>query len=156
MKKITQYAGVILIVLGALTLAATRIPSLVSSNALLLTGLLLIVAGIMLHIRSVGGVAAEKERIVRHIEEVLAEIVDDVDALVGGLRESLRRLDVRLRPLVVGLGDALHAVRVKEEFVYLCHTALSDFRVQRYEKTICLNHFKPKNCQKCHILAKVL
>jgi len=40
MKKITQYAGVILIVLGALTLAATRIPSLVSSNALLLTGVL--------------------------------------------------------------------------------------------------------------------
>ena len=53
MKKITQYAGVILIVLGALTLAATRIPSLVSSNALLLTGLLLIVAGIVLHIRSI-------------------------------------------------------------------------------------------------------
>ena len=53
MKKITQYAGVIVIVLGALTLAVTRIPSLVSSNALLLTGLLLIVAGIVLHIRSI-------------------------------------------------------------------------------------------------------
>ncbi len=72
----------------------------------------------------VGGVAAEEERIVRHIEEVLAEVVDDVDTLVGGLSESLRRLHVWLRPFVVGLGDALHAVRVKEEFVYLCHNCL--------------------------------
>lgn len=53
MKKINQYAGVILIVLGVLTLTLTRIPSLVSSNTLLLTGLLLIVAGIWLHIRSI-------------------------------------------------------------------------------------------------------
>ena len=72
----------------------------------------------------VGGVPAEEERVVGHIEEVLAEVVDDVDALVGRLRESLRRLHVRLCPLVVGLGDALHAVRVKEEFVYLCHNCL--------------------------------
>ena len=72
----------------------------------------------------VGGVAAEEERIVGHIEEVLAEVVDDVDALVGRLRESLCRLHVWLRPFIVGLGDALHAVRVKEEFVYLCHNCL--------------------------------
>ena len=72
----------------------------------------------------IGSVAAEEERIVRHIEEILAEVVDDVYALVGRLRESLRRLYVWLHPLVVGLGDALHAVRVKEEFVYLCHICL--------------------------------
>ena len=68
--------------------------------------------------------AAEEERIVRHVEEVLAVVVDDVDALVGGLRESLRRLHVKLRPLVVGIGDALHTVLVHKEIVYLCHIAL--------------------------------
>ena len=68
--------------------------------------------------------SAEEERIVRHVEEVLAVVVDDVDALVGGLCESLRRLHVRLCPLVVGIGDALHAVLVHKEIVYLCHIAL--------------------------------
>ena len=75
----------------------------------------------------VGSVAAEEERIVRHVEEVLTVVVDDVDALLGGLRESLRRLHVRLRPLVVGIGDALHAVLVHKEIVYLCHI---DFNLQ--------------------------
>ena len=74
----------------------------------------------------VGSVSAEEERIVRHIEEVLAVVVDDVNALVGGLRESLRRLHIRLRTLVVGIGDALHAVLVHKEIVYLCHIALSN------------------------------
>ena len=74
----------------------------------------------------VGSVSAEEERIVRHIEEALAEIVNDVDALVGGLCECLRRLHVRLRTLVVGIGDALHAVLVHKEIVYLCHIALSN------------------------------
>ena len=74
----------------------------------------------------VGSVSAEEERIVRHIEEVLAEVVNDVDALVGGLCECLRRLHVRLRPLVVGISDALHAVLVHKEIVYLCHIALSN------------------------------
>mgnify|MGYP007101885826 CR=1 FL=1 len=68
-----------------------------------------------------GSVSAEEERIVGHVEEVLAVVVDDVDALVGGLRESLRRLHVGLRPLVVGIGDAFHAVLVHKEIVYLCH-----------------------------------
>ncbi|MBQ6780901.1 MAG: hypothetical protein IJP62_06670 [Treponema sp.] len=31
----------------------------------------------------VGSVAAEEERVVGHVEEILAEVVDDVDALVG-------------------------------------------------------------------------
>ena len=53
MKKIKQYAGVVLIISGALALTLTRIPSLVSGNTLLLAGLLLIVAGIWLHIRSI-------------------------------------------------------------------------------------------------------
>ena len=72
----------------------------------------------------VGSMAAEEERIVRHVEEVLAEVVNDVDALVGGLCESLCRLHVRLRTLVVGIGDALHAVLVHKEIVYLCHIIL--------------------------------
>ena len=72
----------------------------------------------------VGSVSAEEERIVRHIEEVLAVVVDDVDALVGGLRESLRRLHIGLHPLVVGIGDALHTVLVHKEIVYLCHIIL--------------------------------
>ena len=74
----------------------------------------------------VGSVAAEEKGIVRHIEEILAVVVDDVDALVGGLCECLRRLHVRLRTLVVGIGDALHAVLVHKEIVYLCHIALSN------------------------------
>ena len=53
MKKIGQYLGIILIIIGTLVLMATRIPSLTSSNAMLLSGLLLIVAGIILHIRSI-------------------------------------------------------------------------------------------------------
>ena len=53
MKKIGQYIGIILIIIGTLVLVATRIPSLTSSNAMLLSGLLLIVAGIILHIRSI-------------------------------------------------------------------------------------------------------
>ena len=56
---------------------------------------------------------------------ILAEVVDDVDALVGGLCESLRRLHVRLRPLVVDIGDALHAVLVHKEIVYLCHILIT-------------------------------
>ena len=74
----------------------------------------------------VGSVSAEEERIVRDVEEVLAVVVDDVDALVGGLCESLCSLHVRLRTLVVGIGDALHAVLVHKEIVYLCHIALSN------------------------------
>ena len=53
MKKIGRYLGIILIIIGTLVLVATRIPSLTGSNAMLLSGLLLIVAGIILHIRSI-------------------------------------------------------------------------------------------------------
>ena len=53
MKKIGQYLGIILIIIGTLVLVATRIPSLTSSNAMLLSGLLLIVAGIVVHIYSI-------------------------------------------------------------------------------------------------------
>lgn len=53
MKKLKQYAGVILIASGALTLTLTRLPQLSTRNSLLLAGLLLIVAGIWLHIRSI-------------------------------------------------------------------------------------------------------
>ena len=49
----TTYLGIALIVVGALTLVVTRIDSLSNHNWLLLTGLLLIVAGIVLHIRGI-------------------------------------------------------------------------------------------------------
>ena len=59
---IKHYAGLLLIVLGALALIMTRLEALDSSNTLqaldssntlLATGLLFIVAGIGLHIRSI-------------------------------------------------------------------------------------------------------
>jgi uncharacterized membrane protein HdeD (DUF308 family) len=53
MKKFGYYIGITFILLGTLALIATRIPSLTSSNVLLISGLLLIVAGIMLHIRHI-------------------------------------------------------------------------------------------------------
>lgn len=53
MDKIKHYAGVFLILLGVLALVLTRIASLSGNNMLLLTGLLLIVAGIIVHIRSI-------------------------------------------------------------------------------------------------------
>ena len=42
---------------------------------------------------------------------------------------DLRCLHVRLRLLVVGIGDALHAVLVHKEIVYLCHIALCFIRL---------------------------
>ena len=54
MQMIKHYAGLLLIVLGALALIMTRLKALDSSNTLLATGgLLFIVAGIGLHIRSI-------------------------------------------------------------------------------------------------------
>lgn len=53
MDKIKYYAGLFLIILGVLVLVLTRIASLSGNNILLLTGLLLIVAGIIVHIRSI-------------------------------------------------------------------------------------------------------
>ena len=53
MMNLKTYAGLYLIILGTLTLAATRIPSLGRHNSLLTGGLLLIVAGILLHIRAI-------------------------------------------------------------------------------------------------------
>jgi len=45
--------GIIMIIAGTLTLAATRFGSLSSHNWLLVTGLVLIVTGIVLYIRSI-------------------------------------------------------------------------------------------------------
>ena len=50
LQTIRPFAGLVIIVAGVLILVATRILSLASSNGLLLTGLLLIVAGIVVHI----------------------------------------------------------------------------------------------------------
>lgn len=53
MNDIKSYLGVALIVMGALALLATRLKALSGSNVMLLTGLLLIVAGIVVHVRGV-------------------------------------------------------------------------------------------------------
>lgn len=53
MDRIKQYAGLLLIIIGVLALALTRIDALSGSNTLLLTGLLLIVTGIVTHIWSI-------------------------------------------------------------------------------------------------------
>ena len=53
MKKLTTYIGVLLIILGTLTLALTRLNSLSNSNWLLLLGLLFIVLGIVMQIRKI-------------------------------------------------------------------------------------------------------
>ena len=53
MKKYTKNIGLILIILGALTLVATRFSTFSTHNGLLLTGLFCIVAGIWFHIRSI-------------------------------------------------------------------------------------------------------
>ena len=53
MKKISPYIGICLIILGVLTLAATRLEQFAESNPMLLAGLLLITGGILMHIRSI-------------------------------------------------------------------------------------------------------
>ena len=53
MKKYLPYTGIFLIFLGTIVLAATRIFSLTSLNSMLLIGLILIIAGIVIHIRSI-------------------------------------------------------------------------------------------------------
>ena len=53
MKKYTQNIGIILILIGACTLILTRLSTLSTHNWLLITGLLFIVAGIILHIRGI-------------------------------------------------------------------------------------------------------
>ena len=53
MKKLIPFIGIFLILLGTLMLILTRINALSSHNSLLLSGLLCIIAGIILHIRSI-------------------------------------------------------------------------------------------------------
>ena len=52
-QTLRHYAGLLLIILGTMALILTRIETLAGSNSLLITGLLLIVVGIWLHIRSI-------------------------------------------------------------------------------------------------------
>ena len=51
MKKLAPFIGIILIIIGTLVLVGTHFCNLDSHNWLLLSGLLLIVAGCLLHIR---------------------------------------------------------------------------------------------------------
>jgi len=53
MKTIKQYAGIILIVSGTFTLLLTRLQALSLNNTFLVIGLILIVTGIVIHIRSI-------------------------------------------------------------------------------------------------------
>ena len=53
MKKLIPFIGIFLILIGTLMLILTRINTLSSHNSLLLSGLLCIIAGIILHIRSI-------------------------------------------------------------------------------------------------------
>ena len=50
MKKLVPHAGLILIATGTVALMLTRLEQLSASNLLLGSGLLLIVAGILLHV----------------------------------------------------------------------------------------------------------
>jgi len=53
MKKFAPYYGLTLISIGVVTLTATRLRTFSSNNWLLVTGLLLIIAGIVLHVRHI-------------------------------------------------------------------------------------------------------
>ena len=53
MKYFQQNVGLILIIIGTLTLVLTRLPALNAHNSLLVAGLVIIVAGGILHIRSI-------------------------------------------------------------------------------------------------------
>ena len=53
MKKLTPYLGLFLIIIGTILLVATRFSMLSTHNGLLVSGLLLIMAGIWFHIRSI-------------------------------------------------------------------------------------------------------
>ena len=53
MKKLTSFIGILLIVIGTMVLIMTRFSNLASHNALLIVGLLCIIAGIVMHIKSI-------------------------------------------------------------------------------------------------------
>ena len=53
MKKLTAYLSIILIIIGTIVLITTRFDILASSNYLLFGGLLFIMAGIVMHIKSI-------------------------------------------------------------------------------------------------------
>ena len=53
MKFFKQYIGIILIIIGTIVLISTRISQWSTHNWLLVSGLLLIIAGIWFHIRSI-------------------------------------------------------------------------------------------------------
>jgi uncharacterized membrane protein HdeD (DUF308 family) len=53
MKKFAPFLGLFLIIIGTLALVLTRLEQLSNLNTLLLAGLLFIILGIVLHIRSI-------------------------------------------------------------------------------------------------------
>ena len=53
MKKLPHFLGLFLIIIGTMVLIATRFSTLSTHNSLLVAGLLFIIAGIILHIRSI-------------------------------------------------------------------------------------------------------
>ena len=53
MKKLTPFIGILLIIIGTMVLILTRFSDLASHNALLIVGLLCVMAGIVMHIKSI-------------------------------------------------------------------------------------------------------
>lgn len=53
MKKLTPFIGILLIVIGTMVLIMTSFSNLASHNTLLIIGLLCIIAGIVMHIKSI-------------------------------------------------------------------------------------------------------
>ena len=53
MKKLAPFIGIILIIIGTMILITTRFSTLASHNSLLIVGLLCIMAGIVMHIKSI-------------------------------------------------------------------------------------------------------
>ena len=53
MKKLTPFLGIFLIIIGTIVLISTCISTLSSHNSLFVSGLLCIIAGIVVHIRNI-------------------------------------------------------------------------------------------------------
>ena len=53
MKKLTPFIGILLIIIGTMVLILTRFSDLASHNSLLIVGLVCVMAGIVMHIKSI-------------------------------------------------------------------------------------------------------
>ena len=68
--------------------------------------------------------SAEISEVVRRIDEVLVEIVDDIDALVGAAGKTFCRVHQQFYLVVILLADMVHLIGVEEEIVlFVIHKA---------------------------------